>query len=89
MTPACRSENALKLLSPVAQCFWPRYNAPSLGQVAQLVEQRIENPRVGGSIPPLATKILHAKRQPSPVAVLHLSDRKYPIGSERESGGGE
>jgi hypothetical protein len=27
-----------------------------LGQVAQLVEQRIENPRVGGSIPPLATK---------------------------------
>ena len=28
---------------------------PSGGQVAQLVEQRIENPRVGGSIPPLAT----------------------------------
>src|SRR5690606_41182907 len=27
------------------------------GQVAQLVEQRIENPRVGGSIPPLATRI--------------------------------
>ena len=26
------------------------------GQVAQLVEQRIENPRVDGSIPPLATK---------------------------------
>src|SRR5579863_9162131 len=25
------------------------------GHVAQLVEQRIENPRVGGSIPPLAT----------------------------------
>ena len=24
-------------------------------QVAQLVEQRTENPRVGGSIPPLAT----------------------------------
>jgi hypothetical protein len=24
-----------------------------------LVEQRIENPRVGGSIPPLATKLLH------------------------------
>jgi hypothetical protein len=31
-----------------------RYNY-SFGQVAQLVEQRIENPRVGGSIPPLAT----------------------------------
>jgi hypothetical protein len=29
---------------------------PPFGQVAQLVEQRIENPRVGGSIPPLATK---------------------------------
>ena len=27
------------------------------GQVAQSVEQRIENPRVGGSIPPLATTI--------------------------------
>jgi hypothetical protein len=27
------------------------------GQVAQLVEQRTENPRVGGSIPSLATII--------------------------------
>ena len=27
-------------------------------QVAQLVEQRTENPRVGGSIPPLGTKFL-------------------------------
>ena len=27
------------------------------GWVAQLVEQRIENPRVGGSIPPPATKL--------------------------------
>ena len=27
------------------------------GQIAQLVEQRTENPRVGGSIPSLATKI--------------------------------
>lgn len=27
-----------------------------LGLVAQLVEQRIENPCVGGSIPPRATK---------------------------------
>ncbi len=32
-----------------------RPNQPYDGQVAQLVEQRIENPRVGGSIPPLAT----------------------------------
>ena len=35
------------------QCAAPRSN--SVGQVAQLVEQRTENPRVGGSIPPLAT----------------------------------
>ena len=34
------------------------FNArPFQGQVAQLVEQRTENPRVGGSIPPLATTI--------------------------------
>jgi hypothetical protein len=26
-----------------------------IAQVAQLVEQRTENPRVGGSIPPLGT----------------------------------
>jgi hypothetical protein len=29
----------------------------SVGQVAQLVEQRTENPCVGGSIPSLSTKI--------------------------------
>jgi hypothetical protein len=29
---------------------------PTLGLVAQSVEQRIENPCVGGSIPPRATK---------------------------------
>ena len=28
---------------------------PGSAQVAQLVEQRTENPRVGGSIPPLGT----------------------------------
>ena len=32
------------------------YNSPPLGQVAQLVEQGTENPRVGGSIPPLAMR---------------------------------
>ncbi len=36
--------------TPVGRCLRQH------GQVAQLVEQRIENPRVGGSIPPLATK---------------------------------
>ena len=29
----------------------------SKGQIAQLVEQRTENPCVGGSIPPLATAL--------------------------------
>ena len=28
-----------------------------IGQIAQLVEQRTENPCVGGSIPPLATAL--------------------------------
>ncbi len=32
-----------------------RFNASRWGQIAQSVEQRIENPRVGGSIPSLAT----------------------------------
>jgi hypothetical protein len=32
------------------------YNRASFGLVAQSVEQRIENPCVGGSIPPRATK---------------------------------
>jgi hypothetical protein len=32
-----------------------------LGLVAQLVEQRIENPCVGGSIPPRATKDISSK----------------------------
>jgi hypothetical protein len=31
------------------------------GQIAQSVEQRIENPRVGGSIPSLATMISSVK----------------------------
>ena len=39
--------------------------APHRGQVAQLVEQRTENPRVGGSIPPLATILFNDLRQPT------------------------
>jgi hypothetical protein len=34
------------------------YIAPPRGQVAQLVEQRTENPRVGGSIPSLAILLI-------------------------------
>ncbi len=33
----------------------PLFSRPRDAQVAQLVEQRTENPRVGGSIPPLGT----------------------------------
>gem|GEM_PF-6177588 len=33
------------------------------GQVAQLVEQRTENPRVGGSTPSLATNIINDLRR--------------------------
>ena len=32
-------------------------------QVAQLVEQRTENPRVGGSIPPLGTIFLQEPKK--------------------------
>ena len=35
----------------------PSYISRPNGQVAQLVEQRTENPRVGGSIPSLATRV--------------------------------
>ena len=38
------------------------------GQVAQLVEQRTENPRVGGSIPPLATTYKFLKRNGFPAS---------------------
>ncbi len=41
----------------VDDCRSGLFNTPlAHGQVAQLVEQRTENPRVGGSIPSLATK---------------------------------
>ena len=36
-----------------------------LGLVAQLVEQRIENPRVGGSIPPQATIRINELARPA------------------------
>ena len=52
---------------------WPRCSPflyfPPHGQVAQLVEQRTENPRVGGSIPSLATK--HHNDLPHPVESRH------------------
>ena len=40
--------------TPLAYPKCPSYISRPYGQVAQLVEQRTENPRVGGSIPSLA-----------------------------------
>ncbi len=42
---------------------------PNGGQVAQLVEQRTENPRVDGSIPSLATTLSAS------ISILYLSGR--------------
>jgi hypothetical protein len=48
------------------------YNHASLGLVAQLVEQRIENPCVGGSIPPRATKNSAANQNANPCRLAFL-----------------
>ena len=45
------------------------------GQIAQLVEQRTENPRVGGSIPPLATTSLFSNTVALPIVKLASSLR--------------
>jgi hypothetical protein len=53
-----------------------RYNAAFPGQLAQLVEQRTENPRVRGSIPRLATQNTSQKvhrRPESPVIARVLA----------------
>ena len=50
-------EKSFKILSEIF-CFLKNLWLKCVtldGQIAQLVEQRIENPRVDGSIPPLAT----------------------------------
>lgn len=48
---------------------------PALGSVAQSVEQRTENPCVGGSIPPRATNI---KGQPTGCPFLYTLSSRYP-----------
>ena len=51
-------EGYQQLLAESAKSVPDRDNIPTkslIAQVAQSVEQRIENPRVGGSIPPLGT----------------------------------
>jgi hypothetical protein len=46
----CRSEMKVVIITELLA-----FDTFPPGQVAQLVEQRTENPRVGGSIPSLAT----------------------------------
>ena len=43
------------MFDPTAKFIHVYYYIIAQGQVAQSVEQRTENPCVGGSIPPLAT----------------------------------
>ena len=56
--------NSRPCLAPARRCLRQH------GQVAQSVEQRIENPRVGGSIPPLATKKFKDLAHPDPVGFV-------------------
>src|SRR5476649_2717116 len=51
-----------------------------LGLVAQSAEQRIENPCVGGSIPPRATKnsVVHAKKT-KPRSLVFLFPLSFPL----------
>src|SRR5574341_97294 len=54
----------------------PVYNPPSIeGQVAQLVEQRTENPRVGSSILPLAIPPVTLPSWAFAVLAYHLASR--------------
>ena len=71
MTNVCRGADPVWTRAQIV-VKWPlartvtqrtkRHAASKNGQVAQLVEQRTENPRVGGSIPSLATiHLRHAR----------------------------
>ena len=56
-TPSIRATTPSRIF-PLTTPAARRYNAaPTDGQVAQSVEQGIENPRVGGSIPSLTTSL--------------------------------
>ena len=62
-----------KLQPALAFQFWSAI-IRHLGLVAQSVEQRIENPCVGGSIPPRATKNILDETP------IH-ADRRFALGS--------
>ena len=61
---ACRNRNS-SVIYASSTAATPTKTKQS-GRVAQLVEQGIENPRVGGSIPSSATKISRVRRNASP-----------------------
>ena len=69
--PCCRATLGSRSVGP-ARCSALRAGMKVgwMGQVAQLVEQRTENPRVGGSIPSLA--IAHKKS-------AHLYGERFPF----------
>ena len=62
-----------------------RIEGKKLGQVAQLVEQRTENPCVGGSIPPLTTSAASRRLSPSVFIgnILRQSASSFPGGPIR------
>ena len=49
----------------------------AFGQVAQSVEQGTENPRVGGSIPPLATIFINKIETPCFQSLCHTAHFRY------------
>ena len=63
---------------PAASTYNPAFSpnvacaATGRAQVAQLVEQRIENPRVGGSNPPLGTIFVCASPRANPMCVVRF-----------------
>src|SRR5262245_47712859 len=78
LAPPCDRPYNARLLRPRTGHVWSaRY-----GQVAQLVEQRTENPCVGGSIPPLATTLTSICRTSRPRAPALRRDemRGGPLG---------
>lgn len=55
---------------------------PKRAEVAQSVEQRTENPRVGGSIPSLGTKWISARRLRTAFFIGTFEDREIPYFSK-------
>src|SRR5688572_804045 len=85
-SPAPRSNTRpLRLIPPSRALAAPISIGPAHGQVAQLVEQRTENPRVDGSIPSLATIPFKHLRRPlatphrsQPSACFHFDSTRVP-----------